>query len=115
LDELATLLASDGMSFLRRRATPALLASAYRWEAVVRRNPHVRQLVAFSFARAEKHATALRLLNRIRHIKPDETGWQRAIAAQSEMLYDALRRGTEEANNLLLQWEANTRQALKLP
>jgi hypothetical protein len=38
-----------------------------------------------------------------------------AIATQSEMLYAALGRGPDEANNLLMQWEAHTRQALKLP
>jgi len=115
VDELASALASEGLRFIRGRSTPALLANVYRWEAILRRDPHARQLVAFSFARMEKRNAALRLLDKLRREEREAPEWQRAIAARSELLYAALRCGPDQANNLLTQWEAQTREALKLP
>jgi hypothetical protein len=115
LDELAMSLESDGMKFLKRRQTPTLLAGAYRWEAAFRKNPHMRQLVAFSLAKSKKSDKALRMLNKLRRPKPDAPEWERAIASESEMLVTALERGGEQGDQLLTEWEARTRKSLKLP
>jgi hypothetical protein len=115
LDELGTLLEFDGMEFLRQRATPALLADAYRWQALVRKDPHVRQVVAFSFVKAKKRGPALRLLNRLRQASREAPEWEQMIASQSEMLLRALEHGSNEGDDLLAEWEAQTRQSLKLP
>jgi hypothetical protein len=115
LDELGRSLATDGTDFLQRRETPTLLAESYRWKAALRRDPHVRQLVAFSFVKAKQFAPALRLLKRLRLMEPEAPAWERAIASDSEMLLTALESGPDEADLLLTEWEGFTRRSLTLP
>ena len=66
LQSLAAVLTGDGLQFLARRETPEKLVSAYKLKALLGRDPHVQQLVAFSLAKVKRYEGARKMLKNLR-------------------------------------------------
>jgi hypothetical protein len=112
LQSLATALTGDGLQFLARRETPEKLVSAFKLKALLERDPHVRQLVAFSLAKVKRYEAAMKMLKNMRLPAKHALEWEQEVAAQCNMLYDAVVRGEAHADALLQAWEAETAHAI---